>query len=167
MDYPVITLGGVPIPPEAGAPDQSMEPLFGATVIRMSDGAGVKLTHWDGKLSGTLTGSGLVPVGLDALDYRSSLEMQAIQPISIAQDSPAFTLPKAPRTDKEPWALALVEGRWMPTPCVRAGLVVTVTERPAATLYMVQFMPRFNVFADPPSTSMNAAHGWTLNWQEV
>ncbi|THG86436.1 hypothetical protein E5198_02040 [Pseudomonas sp. A-1] len=39
MTRPRITLGGVPIVLHAGAPTESLEPIGGATVLRMSDGA--------------------------------------------------------------------------------------------------------------------------------
>lgn len=39
MTRPRITLGGVPIVLHAGAPPESLEPIGGATVLRMSDGA--------------------------------------------------------------------------------------------------------------------------------
>jgi hypothetical protein len=39
MTHHRITLGGVPIVLHAGAPTESLEPIGGATVLRMSDGA--------------------------------------------------------------------------------------------------------------------------------
>jgi len=167
MQYPLVTLGGIPIPVEAGAPDQSRDPLQGSTVVRMSDGAAVKMTHWSGKASGELSGSGLIPTGLDGLDYNNPLELLLTHPRSIAQDTAVFTLPAPCRPDREPWGHALVEGRWRPVPCSRVGLTVTLTEVLGATLYMVQWMPVYTVFADPPQETMGAGHGWTINWQEV
>lgn len=167
MNYPLVTLGGIPIPPEAGAPEHQEDPLQGSSLIRMANGAGVKITHWSGKASGQLAGSGEVPVGLDGLDYSQPLELLLIQPRSIAQSVPAFVLTAPVRPDREPWGLALVEGRWRPVLATRAGLNVQLAEHPAATLYMVQWMPAFNVFADPPQRSMGTAHGWSLSWQQV
>lgn len=167
MDYPLLTLGGIPIPPEAGAPDQSRDPIQGATVLRMSDGAAVKMTHWSGKASGEISGSGWIPLGLEGLDYSQPLELQLTQPRSIAQSGRNFVLPAACRPDREPWGSALVAGRWRPVPCTRAGLNVTLGAASDATLYMVQWMPLYSVFADPPQETMSGVHGWTLNWQEV
>lgn len=167
MQYPLVTLGGIPIPVEAGAPDQSRDPLQGSTVVRLSDGAAVKMTHWSGKASGELSGNGLIPTGLDGLDYSQPLELLLTHPRSISQASPVFTIPGRCRPDREPWGHALVEGRWRPVPCVRADQIVTLTAAAGATLYMVQWMPAYTVFADPPPETMSAAHGWTINWQEV
>ncbi|WP_325435173.1 hypothetical protein [Pseudomonas nitroreducens] len=167
MDYPLLTLGGITIPPEAGAPEQSRDPLQGATVVRMSDGAGVKMTHWSGKASGEISGSGLIPLGLDGLDYGQPLELLLTQPRSIAQAGRVFTLPAPCRPDREPWGFALVSGRWRPVQSTRVGLEVTLTVTVGATLYMVQWMPQYSVFADPPQETMSGSHGWTLSWQEV
>ncbi|MCP8465933.1 hypothetical protein NK553_18435 [Pseudomonas sp. ZM23] len=167
MQYPLVTLGGIPIPAEAGAPDFSRDPLQGATVVRMSDGAAVKMTHWSGKTSGQLSGSGLVPLGLDGIDYSRPLDLLLTHPRSMAQAAPSFVLPAPCRSDREPWGLALVEGRWRPVPCTRSGLNVDLVIIPGATLYMVQWMPAYRVFADPPQETMGTGHGWTLNWQEV
>lgn len=167
MDYPLVTLGGIPIPPEAGAPEHQEDPLQGASILRMTDGAGVKITHWSGKASGQLAGSGLVPVGLDGLDYSQPLELALVQPRSIAQESAIFVLPAPGRPDIEPWGLALIEGRWRRVPAVRTGLNVELTVYSGASLYMVQWMPVYSVFADPPQRTMGTSHGWTLNWQQV
>lgn len=167
MDYPLVTLGGIPIPPEAGSPEHQEDPLQGSSLLRMADGAGVKITHWSGKASGQLAGSGLAPVGLDGLDYSQPLELRLIQPRSIAQPSASFVLLAPCRPDREPWGLALVDGRWRPVPATRTDLNVELTPYAGATLYMVQWMPAFNVFADPPQRTMGSSHGWTLNWQQV
>ncbi|WP_287030057.1 hypothetical protein [Pseudomonas sp. UBA6310] len=166
MSAPQITLGGIPLSVYSGAPDQSGEPLEGATLVRMSEGAGVKMSHW-GKAAGSISGQGLLPLGLDALDYGSSLELRLTMPKSIASESPIVTLTTACRPDRSPWAYALVDGDWKRTPCALAGDVATATEVPGAERYLVQWMPMYQVFASEPPTSMNTAHGWTINWEEA
>ncbi|WP_447590180.1 hypothetical protein [Aquipseudomonas campi] len=167
MSNPMITLGGIPIPPQAGAPEQSTDPLKFSAVVRMSNGAGVKMTHASNKASGSITGSGFTPAGLDGLDYSGPLELLLTQPRTVTQALPNFVLNAACRPDQAPWAYALVDNRWRRTPCVLAGLAVTVTPVPDATQYMVQWMPRYMVFADEPPASMSTSHSWSIPWEEV
>ncbi|MCY1296736.1 hypothetical protein D9M70_461430 [compost metagenome] len=166
MSNPMITLGGIPIPPQAGAPDQSSSSLRGEGVVRLSDGAGVKMSHWS-KASGSISGTGWVPVGLDGLDYSQPLELLLTKPRSIVRPDISFTLDAACRPDREPWALALVDGRWRSTGCERTDLAVSVEAVPGAARYMVQWMPMYTVLASEPDSSMGSSHGWSIEWEEV
>jgi hypothetical protein len=169
MSLPLITLGGVPIVLHAGAPDQSDTPLLGETVIRLSGGEGVKMTHW-GKAAGAITGQGWMPPGLDGLDYSQPLELRLTSQECIVGEGQLYTLTSQPRPDSEPRAFALVGADWAETSCdvfdgtAQVGLVV------GATRYMVQWMPVYRVFASKPPKSQSSAQstfGWTINWEEV
>ncbi|WP_312115317.1 hypothetical protein [Stutzerimonas nitrititolerans] len=166
MPIPQIMLGGVPIVPHAGAPEVSVGPIGGSTVLRMSDGAGVKMQHWQ-KSAGSISGSGWMPPGLAGLNYSQPLELRSTKVINHVGAGPEFALQHTPRPDMAPWAQALVGGRWVRVPCIYADGVVTIPPVPGATLYQACYMPVFSVFAEAPAETQGTAHGWSLNWEEA
>lgn len=169
MSLPLIMLGGIPIVLDAGAPDQSDNPLLGESIIRLSGGEGVKMTHW-GKAAGTISGQGWMPPGLDGLDYSQPLEQRLTAQESMVSNERMLALTSTPRDDWAPWAFALVGPRWVEVGCVVDGLIVTVDQVVGATRYMAQWMPVYNVFASkPPKTqsSGQGSFGWTIAWEEV
>jgi hypothetical protein len=170
MSQPMIMLGGVPIVLHAGAPEMSAQPMAGAAIVRMSDGAAVKMTHWSGKASGSISGSGWMPPGLDGLDFDGPLRLHSTQQESVTTTATSVILNSTPREDVAPWALALVRGQWVGTTCSYADGQVDITPIPGATLYSVAWLPVYWVFASKPPKSLSAgsaAHGWTLDWEEV
>lgn len=169
MPKPRIMLGGVPIVLHAGAPEESIGPIGGSTVLRMSDGAGVKMQHWQ-RSAGSISGSGWMPPGLAGLDYSQPLELRSTKTMSLVGEGPTFTLLGAPRPDVAPWAQALAGGEWVTVPCSYEEGVVTIPPVPGATLYQACYMPVFSVFAEQPSETQSAGpaiHGWSLNWEEA
>lgn len=166
MSYPMIMLGGLSIPAEAGLEQQDTERLVGRARVRMGNGAGVQMTHW-GKAAGSISGSGLLPLGLDGLDYGNALELRLTKPRSIRQVGTSFTLNADCRPDREPWAFAMLDGRWRYTPCVRVDRAVTVTPVTGATEYLLCWMPMYSVWADEPTSSMSSMHGWSISFEEV
>lgn len=169
MSLPRIMLGGVPIVLHAGAPEESIGPIGGSTVLRMSDGAGVKMQHWQ-KSAGSVSGSGWMPPGLSGLDYSQPLELRSTKTMSHVGEGPDFTLFGTPRPDVAPWAQALVDRDWVSVPCTFADGVVTVPSVAGATLYQACYMPVFSVFAEPPPETQSAGtatHGWSLSWEEA
>lgn len=161
-----IMLGGVPIVAHAGAPEQSEEAIGGSTVLRMSDGAAVKMQHWQ-KTGGTITGAGLMPPGLDGLDFSQPLELRTTQVSNIVGPGPTFTLTSTPRPDQAPWAHAFLDGRWVRTPCTTLDGVVTVTQVTGATHYQVSWLPVYSVFASKPSKAQSSSHTWSIPWEEA
>ena len=162
-------LGGVPIVLHAGAPELSEEAIGGSTVFRMSDGAGVKMQHWE-RMAGSISGSGWMPPGLDGLDYSQPLELRSTQVNAIHGEGPEFTLTGTPRPDMAPWADALVGDQWIPVPSTFAEGVVTVTPVSGASLYRACWMPVYSVFANKPAKSQSsgtASHGWSIPWEET
>lgn len=170
MSPPRIMLGGVPIVLHAGAPEESISPIGGSTVLRMSDGAGVKVQHWR-KSAGTISGNGWMPPGLAGLDFSQPLELRSTKTLSHVGTGPTFTLLGTPRPDVEPWAQALMGGRdWVRVPCSFADGVVTVPPVAGATLYQACYMPVFSVFAEAPQetqSSGTASHSWSITWEET
>lgn len=166
---PEVILGGVPIVLHAGTPSQSDSPVLGESVIRLGLGSGVKQTHFF-KAGGSISGSGWMPPGLDGLDYSQPLELRLTMQRSVTGPGLVFELTSVPRDDVAPWALALVGGEWEPAECTFEDGVVTVVAVAGATLYCVQWMPVYQVFASAPPNSMDpstATFGWQIDWQEV
>lgn len=170
MTFPHLMLGGVPIVLHAGAPEFSAEGVEGASTVRMSLGALVKMTHWTGKARGSITGNGWMPPGLDGLDYSQALELRSTQPETITTPALSAALSSEPRPDYAPWALALVGKEWIKTACTYAAGVATAAPVAGATLYVFYWLPVYQVFATKPPKSLNsgaAAHGWSLSWEEA
>ena len=172
MSLPRVMLGGVEIVVHAGVPEQADAPVVAETIIRMGQGGGVKLTHFR-KAGGTISGQGWMPPGLDGLDYSQPLELRLTKQESITQASHVgIVLTSTPRPDVAPWALAMVGRNWVRTPVVLAGLAASVAPVPGATLYSVQWMPCYWVFAQRPTLQMNPSdpsrpHSWALPWEQV
>lgn len=166
MPIPRIMLGGVPIVLHAGAPEESVGPIGGSTVLRMSDGAGVKMQHWQ-KSAGSIAGSGWMPPGLAGLDYSQPLELRSTKVINHVGAGPDFLLQHTPRPDMAPWAQALIGDQWVRVPSTFADGVLTVPPIAGATLYQACYMPVFSVFADAPSETQGSSHGWSINWEEA
>lgn len=167
-----VTLGGLPIVLHAGVPAQSDEPLLGEAVVRMSEGAGVKMTHWN-KAAGSISLAGWMPPGLDGLDYSQPLLLCLTAQECVVGAGLVFALTSTPRPDVAPWALALVGGEygeWVRAACTYAAGVATVTAVAGAELYMVQWMPMYSVFASKPPKSTGpstGSFGSQIDWQEV
>lgn len=164
-----VTLGGLPIVLHAGVPAQSDEPLLGEAVVRMSEGAGVKMTHW-AKAAGSISLAGWMPPGLDGLDYSQPLLLCLTAQECMVGAGLVFTLTSTPRPDVAPWAQALLGSDWVRADCATVAGVATVTAVAGAALYMVQWMPMYSVFASKPPKSTDpstGSFGSQIDWQEV
>jgi hypothetical protein len=161
-------LGGVPIVLHAGSSDQSVSPLGGSGLVRLSQGKGVKMTHWS-KASGSISSSdGWMPPGLSGLDFTQALELRLTKPMCITGTGLVVTLKGEPRPDVAPWVLAHVNGNWRPAPSSYSAGDVTITPVAGADLYATYWMPVYSVFISEPPESMGAGvYGWTINWEEA
>ncbi|CDF82653.1 hypothetical protein PKB_1288 [Pseudomonas knackmussii B13] len=170
MYRPTVMLGGVPLVIHAGPPTQRYSPLGGPEVIRLSQGAGVVMTHW-ARTAISLSGQGLMPLGLQGLDYRNPLELRCTQPRSVQGADPVLQLQGQVRPDFPPWADALVDGLWWRRPVTLIGQQATVEPADGASLYRVSWMPVFMVSSKGPEESMDGeaggAYSWTLECEEL
>lgn len=169
MAYPKIMLGGIPIVLHAGAPEQAEEAIGGETLLRMSDGTGIPMTHWQ-KMAGSISGQGWMPPGLDGLDYSQPLELRTTQVNSMQGTGLVYTLPSTPRPDHAPWGMALIGNDWRPTTCNTVDGVATVTAVAGAAAYQVWWMPVYSVKAMRPpkqQSSASATHSWSIPWEEL
>jgi hypothetical protein len=167
MTIAKLTLGGIPIEAEKGAPAQSYAPLGDGVIRRRSKGAGVKFRHWNRKMAITVSGSGLLPPGLSGLDYDQPLELLCTKPLSVSTSSPSVTLTSDIRPDQPAWAFAYVGERWQPCEVTVVDLVATFTSVPGATRYQVCWMPKFMVLMSAPDEAMDRSHDWSFTAEEA
>lgn len=168
MAFPLM-LGGVEIVLHAGAPEFSEDTIGGDSLDRMSDGTAVKQTHWE-KAAGTISGQGFMPPGLDGLNYKLPLELRSTQVSSMQQTVLEFELTSTPRPDHDPWAYALVGGKWYRAEVSTIERAATVTAVNGARFYQVWWFPVYSVFARKPSKTQGqtgAGHGWSISWEEA
>lgn len=165
---PPLMLGGIPLQLHAGSVELSEQPIGGETNIRLSRGKLVTLRHWE-KMSGTISGAGFTPPGLDGLDFAAHHELRSTKPRAVQSAGTSLTLPADPRPDKSPWAFAYFpNGDWVATPCSVVGRAATVTPVAGATSYQVWFLPRYVVkCARPTEGRAGANYNWSLSWEEA
>ena len=89
-----VTLGGVPIRLQAGAPVCEYSPIGGVTSRRRSGGALVKMRNWR-KTAITISGAGWMGPGFAGLNFDGPLELRCTQPLSLYTASLTGTLPGA------------------------------------------------------------------------
>lgn len=169
MSRPEIMLGGLPITLYSGAPEQIYSQEAGWTDVRLSGGSLVRMAHW-AKEAITISGTGWIGLGFDGVDFTQPQELRCTQPKTITGTALTYTLTSTPRPDVSPWALALVNGEWVPTGVTTAERSAVVTPVQSATLYRVSWMPVFIVLAAPPEEALNAALAeveWSFTAQEV
>lgn len=169
MSLPRIMLGGVELVLHSGAPVETLEPVGGSSLHRMSDGSLIKQTLWS-KLQGTISGQGWMPPGLAGLDYSLPLELRSTKVEAIGGTGLVYTLTSTPRPDFAPWGLALVGREWVPTTCSVDDGVATLTALAGATQYRACWLPVFSVFCERPSENQDSSgntHSWQTTWQEA
>jgi hypothetical protein len=170
MAKPQVMLEGLPIVLQAGTVTQRyVRGAEGRSLIRLSQGALVSMLHWS-KTTITLSGTGWMGPGFDGLDFNSPLELRCTKPQAISSKTTTVSLISTPRPDVDPWAMAYVDGIWLPCRVTVQDLVATFDEVPNADLYRVSWMPVFTVFTDPTDESMdpnNATFTWTMTAQEA
>ncbi len=169
MSAPLM-LGGLVIPLHAGAPAITDGKLgAGSGSFRLSGGALVSMERWS-KRTGTISAQGWMPPGIGGLDFSQPLELRSTKVRTVGGTGLVHTLPCTPRPDVAPWALALVDGDWIETPCSTVDGVTTVTAVAGAEGYQVWCMPIYSVKVNPPDESQDngtGQHSWTLNWEEA
>lgn len=167
MSQPKIILGGIPIVLRAGSPELSEGAIGGEALLRMSDGTGVPMTHWQ-KMAGSVSGQGWMPPGLDGLDYSQPMPLFSTQVNNMQGTALVYTLPSTPRPDVEPWAFAWIGDDWQPTPCSTVMGVATVTAVAGAEAYQVWWMPVYSVKAQRPAKQQGGGtQSWSIPWEEM
>lgn len=165
-------LGGVVVPITAALSlSQSVTLLGGRSRLRFANGASLAQQAW-AKLGISLTGEGWVPLGLDALDFESTMTFKAGLPRALRANAGVVTLPAGRRSDAgyEPFARAHLPDGDVATTVALVGNVATCAAVTGAISYTVSYYPQLTVWADPPEQGMDRAQAvatWSLNLEEA
>lgn len=162
----MIIIAGISIAPVAGFEvRQTLDPIEAKTILRTLNGTGIQQSRWK-KLQSTITGSGWLPDGLDALNTDNAVAVSCIEPLSVASASNGITIPRTFRTDSPyaPQGAAIVDGQLISTPVSLAGAVATLTAVPGATQYHVVYYPIITGFVSIRRQFDDAqqTHNWTI-----
>lgn len=163
---PSLTLDGLTLPLHAaGEIQQAYEQFGGFGTLRLGLGATVHQEVWR-KLRTTLTASGLIPPGLDAIDWTTTHTLGCVAPRTIQEADNVITLPAARRTDAAPFGFALdANGLLRPVAVALAGHVATLTAVAGAEGYQVLYYPLLTIRAPAgPRCSYDAA-GAVASWE--
>lgn len=166
-----LIIGGIVIPAKASMTlSQGYDPVQATHRARLASGDLIQRTSWSGKLSTTINGGGLIPAGLQLLDYSSTITIGCIAERAVTGGSNVITIPAARRSDVAPIGRALVGGVWQDSPVSIVGDEVTITVVAGATQYQAVYWPELICFCDPPSETRgarNSDYGWTIAGEEV
>lgn len=172
MTIRTLEIGGLQLPIGAShGIEQNIEPFGGSSLLRMMAGNGVKQTHWK-RLRVRISGNGVIPPGLQALDYSQPMTIKCAGVRSIVSASNIITLPAARRSDTgyEPYGLAqLPRGDMVGTICNVVGNVATLAAVTGAIGYAACYWPQLTVFADEPTERVDVRRGarsWDLIAEE-
>jgi len=177
--FSTFELGSVIVPvASAYELSQTYEPLGGFSTIRMLNGAALKQQNWE-KIGTTITGRGVIPSGLEGLDYSLSQLMKCAADRAVTSTATVIVIPAERRTDPgfehTGWAYTDPEGKgrglWQSTPII-STIVDTVTLTPVvgASNYQVRYFPEFTVFAEKPSQNVDVHphdQSWSLEAEQI
>lgn len=163
----LLMLGGITVPLHAGAPDVEYDYAGGAVDAVLSGGRPVRMRHWT-KRQITISGTGWMATGLDALDWDAEHELRCPTPLRVSGVTPELALTADVRPDEPVTAQALIDGEWRTVAAAVSGRAVTITPLPGATLYTVAWFPMFTVLCTPPPVGYaGGAADWQLICREV
>jgi hypothetical protein len=171
MAVPTLKVAGVEFALQTFPASQEYNPLTGAKVHRMLNGAALKQTHWR-KLGTRISGDGWAPAALAGVDWSFPVEIWCIQPRAIHSATVNTTLPAARRSDFADAVLcrAVVNGELVETPVSVVTNTATATAVGGATSYQFMYYPKLNFYSDGPTealSSKDGVYGWSLEAEEV
>lgn len=164
-----LIVGGVTVPVYAMIEiSQRYEDISATYRSRVRSGSAKHRTIFSGKIRTVVAGSGLIPAGLQTVDYTTSFTLSCIKHRGILSASPNIALPTTRRSDagSEPYGRALAGDTWIETPAVMVGDTAQLTPVSGATQYQAIYFPEITVFADPP-TEDKPQHGPTFGWSLI
>jgi len=132
----------------------------GRSSQRMADGSLVSQCFWS-KISTTLTGTGVIPPGLDALDEGISYTIKCLGPRTISSSVPSITLPTR-RSDVAVEYSAWVGGElvdWDGLSVVAGAQAYRATYVPEITARLVAKSVNGDIYS--------ARWAWSLTFEEI
>lgn len=160
---------GMPWPLVLDGLTQTYAPVRGGSLLRLADGAGLQQSRWR-KLSTTVSGSGILPAPLAALDWDAPLTLGCIAARGVQTGGAPVTLPDTRRTDTPPFALAVVGDQLIRTPLAMVGDVATPTAMAGASSYFVYYYPLLTVTSNGPLDRWDrftATASWDIEFEEI
>lgn len=146
---------------------QTYGSIGGYAIHRMMSGRAVKMTNWS-KLTTTISGSGRIPPGLQALDYSQEMTLKCGASLSHMTNALSVSLPPN-RSDGiyVPYAYAWKDDAWTAADVTIGGVITPVA---GASKYLVCYFPEISVVVNPPDISHdfgNMTTGWSLTAEET
>lgn len=162
-----LILGGIPVSLVTGEPVTSYGYAGGRTDVILSEGTPIPMRSFTKRLI-TISGSGWVSTGLDALDWDAYHLLLCPKPLRVSGTTTALTLTSDPRPDVPVKAQALVGEQWVDTSVSLADRVATVSAVAGASVYTVTWFPQYTVLCEPPPEDYGSgAVGWQIICREV
>jgi len=166
-----LVIGGIEIPLQSSHTlGQTYNPVQAVARLRMMDGSLVQQTSWAGKLATSISGVGIMPAGLQMLDFSSTITIKCVAERVVSSASNVIIIPAARRTDYAPEGRALVDGVWQSTAVSMSTDEATLTIVAGATQYQAIYWPELICYCDPPSETRgarNADYGWTFTGEQA
>lgn len=173
MSAPLLRINGLPIAlPASLELDQVYTRLAAETVLRMSDGAGIKQSAggW-AKLVTRISAGGSAPPALALVDWTQPVTIDCVGPRQLATVTSAVTLPAARRPDVAVCAFAMLpSGRLVRTAVDVTDDAATLTPVAGAVGYVTHYYPRLVCWSDGPEEQSDvraALMMWTLTAEEA
>lgn len=169
-----LVVDGIEIPTYASLEiAQRYERISASYAARMRSGTRKQRTIWGNKLRTTISGSGVIPVGLSNLTTEAPVVIKCIGHRGILSTSRNIALPAgAWRSDagSEPYGRALVGEKWVELIGTMVSDTLQLPDTSGATQYEAVYLPELTVFIDAPADD-HPQHGpvfaWTLSAEEV
>lgn len=154
-------LGGIDVPLHAGAPDVSFADAGGFTDYTLGQGKPVRARHFSKQLI-TISGTGWMATGLDALDFDAEHVLLCPKPKRVATTDTVVSITTDARPDVPVACHALIGREWVQTPVAMDDREATITPVAGASQYSVVWYPMFTVLCQPPE---DANAGGSVSWQ--
>lgn len=158
-----LVLGGIPVTLVTGEPLHRYGYVGGRSDVTLSGGTPIPMRSFSKRLI-TISGSGWVSTGLDALDWDAYHLLQCAAPLRVSGASTTLTITADTRPDEDVLAQALVGEAWVSTPVVMAGRVGEINPVAGASMYTLTWYPQFTVLCEPPDEDFG---GGSVGWQVV
>jgi len=162
-----LVLGGIPVSLHTGEPAHSYGYVGGRTDVTLSGGTPVPMRSFTKRLI-TISGSGWVSTGLDALNWDAYHFLLCAVPLRVSGIDSTLTITADSRPDEPVRAQALVGEDWVSTDVSMVGRVGTITPVAGASVYTLTWFPQFTVLCEPPEEGYGSgAVDWQIICREV